>query len=305
MIVAEPRLRILGSGSTGNGAILDLHDAEGRTRHLLIDLGLGPRTLQRRADACGHAFDPEAVVGVVVTHADQDHLRPTWSRTLRDRGWPVHALPSHHPAMARAGVPAGSLRPLPDGGRVAPLASDHGLGVAITAAIAPHDDHGTAAVRLSIETGQRSTTLGWATDLGRATPAVIGLLDGCDTIAIESNYDPELQAVSDRPPYLKNRITGGHGHLSNRECLDAIVATTTGRLPNAVVLLHLSRDCNHPELVHRLWRGRAPHLHAAVRIAHHAHPLDPIALRASTSIETDRPLEAAAPPASPTPSLFG
>ena len=305
MTVQEPRLRILGSGSTGNGAILDLHDATGRVRHLLIDLGLGPRTLQRRAEDCGHAFDPKAVVGVVVTHADQDHLRPTWSRTLRERGWPVHALPSHHPAMARAGVPSDSLRALPDGGRLTSIAPNAELGVDVTAVIAPHDDHGTAALRFNISGVHRPSSLGWATDLGRATPGVGDLLLGCDTIAIESNYDPELQAASDRPPYLKNRITGGHGHLSNRECLDAIVATTGGLIPNAVVLLHLSRDCNHPELVHRLWRGRAPHLHSTLHIAHHARPLEAIPLRPAISIEREPRAEASPTAGEPTPSLFG
>lgn len=302
MTVPEPTIRILGSGSSGNGAILDVFDESGRRRHLLVDLGLGPRTLQRRAAACGHPFDLDAVVGAIVTHADQDHLRRSWSRTLHERGWPVHAIPSHHVAMTRSGVPASALRPLADGGRTSTIVA----GVEATAAIAPHDDHGTATIRFSVETPRLRTTLGWATDLGRVTPPVAALLAGCDTIAIESNYDPELQATSDRPPYLKQRITGGHGHLSNRESLDAVIALADGRLPNAVLLLHLSRDCNHPELVERLWRGRAPHLHPRVRIAHHERPLDPIPLRPGTSIETT----AATPPpparpTTPTPSLFG
>lgn len=301
MTSPAPILRILGSGSTGNGAILDLVDGAGRPRHLLLDLGLGPLTIQRRAAACGHAFDPEAVIGAVVTHADSDHLRPSWSRTLHHRGWPVHAVPSHHEDLVRAGVPAGSLRPLADGGRATSLFD----GVEATAAIAPHDDHGTATIRISIGTGRTSTTLGWATDLGRVTPPVERVLDGCDTIAMESNYDPDLQAASDRPPYLKQRITGGHGHLSNRESLDAVVALAAGRLPNAIVLLHLSRDCNHPELVERLWRGRAPHLHPRVRIAHHERPLDPIPLRPATTIDTVPAPESTPRPSSPTPSLFG
>jgi phosphoribosyl 1,2-cyclic phosphodiesterase len=44
---------------------------------------------------------------------------------------------------------------------------------------------------------------------------------------------------------LKNRITGGAGHLSNRQCAEAVARIAPRE---HVVLLHLSRDCNRPEL---------------------------------------------------------
>jgi hypothetical protein len=51
---------------------------------------------------------------------------------------------------------------------------------------------------------------------------------------------------------LKRRIMGGHGHLSNAQALDAVEAIGPGQ---HVVLLHLSRDCNDPELVAGLHEG--------------------------------------------------
>ncbi len=273
MTLAPHNLRILGSGSSGNAAVIDLIDEGGRRRHVLIDLGLGPRTLPRRAATVG-GFDPDAVVAVLITHGDQDHLRPSWSRSLHAHRWPVHALPSHHAALVRGGVPSNALRPLPDLGREIEIVP----GVIATTAIAPHDDHGTATLRLRFGRDDEATTLGWATDLGRVTPAVEAVLDGCDVLAIESNYDPHLQTTSPRPPFLKHRIMGGHGHLSNEESIDAVLRLAERREPDAIALLHLSRDCNHPDLVNELWRARAPHLHDRVHVAHAERPVGPIPL---------------------------
>ena len=82
---------------------------------------------------------------------------------------------------------------------------------------------------------------------------------GLDVLCIESNYDPRMQADSPRPGFLKRRITGGRGHLSNEEAFAAVRAIldrrqSRGRRPPAhIVLLHRSRQCNCPDLVRRLF----------------------------------------------------
>ncbi|MBC04605.1 MAG: hypothetical protein CMJ34_15080 [Phycisphaerae bacterium] len=262
-----PSLRILGSGSSGNLAILDLPDPAGGDeppRHLLIDLGLGPRTTRTRLTRHGGELVPEKVIGVLATHADQDHLRPSWAHTITCHRWPVFASPSHHPGLARLGVPAARLHAVPDLGRSVEIVP----GVAVSAAIAPHDDHGTSAYRIRITSPDgTSVSLGWATDLGRFTPPVERLLEDCDALAMESNYDPGLQSRSTRPPFLKRRITGGHGHLSNEEALEAVLRLALRREPSLIALIHLSRDCNHPDMVQRLWEDRAPDLAARVHLA--------------------------------------
>ncbi len=74
-----------------------------------------------------------------------------------------------------------------------------------------------------------------------------------DVLAIESNYCPRLQATSGRPWFLRQRITGGRGHLSNHECVAAVAAIDPG---THVVLLHLSRQCNNPKLAGAGHRAR-------------------------------------------------
>ena len=273
MSASTPTLRILGSGSSGNLAILDVPDPGDENkppRHLLIDLGLGPRTTRTRLTRHGGELALDRVIGVLATHADQDHLRPSWAHTITCHRWPIYASPSHHPGLARLGVPAARLHAVPDLGRSVQITPE----LSVSAAIAPHDDHGTSAYRIefSIPDG-RTVSLGWATDLGRVTTPVERLLEGCDALGIESNYDPELQSRSTRPPFLKRRITGGHGHLSNQEALDAVRRLARHREPSFIALIHLSRDCNHPDLVRRLWEGRAPELADRMHLAHATVPL--------------------------------
>ena len=74
MIASTPTLRILGSGSSGNLAILDVPDPGDENeppRHLLIDLGLGPRTTRTRLTRHGGELALDRVIGVLATHADQ------------------------------------------------------------------------------------------------------------------------------------------------------------------------------------------------------------------------------------------
>ena len=267
-------LRVIASGSAGNLSILTLRrSGDPRPIHVCIDLGIGPRTLARRLDAHAPDIDLDHVRAVVVTHPDTDHLRPTWRRSLEARGWPVFAAPSHHAALARHGVPGRQLLPLSDGGRSVTVVKEL---LDVTIALGPHDDHGSAVLRFGLRTGPIPTTIGWATDIGRVTPQVRGLLAGCNLIGVESNYDPGLQSASQRPPFLKERITGGHGHLSNREAMDAVRSTTDRSRLDAIVLLHLSRECNDPAIVRQLWNEQDAELAERLHIADQNIPLDPI-----------------------------
>jgi len=97
--------------------------------------------------------------------------------------------------------------------------------------------------------------IGYATDLGHVPAHLHEHFYDLDLIALESNYDPAMQEQSDRPWFLKRRITGGKGHLSNRQALTAIqkildcAQANCRRLPDHIVLLHRSRQCNCPELL--------------------------------------------------------
>ena len=97
--------------------------------------------------------------------------------------------------------------------------------------------------------------IGYATDLGRVPSYFFQRFHKLDCIALESNYDPQMQAKSGRPRYVQRRITGGRGHLSNIQALAAIrkLLDRSRELPDHIVLLHRSQECNCPDLVRELF----------------------------------------------------
>jgi phosphoribosyl 1,2-cyclic phosphodiesterase len=253
---------VLGSSSSGNATLLRCQTESGE-RNFLIDAGLGPRTFVRRLAMAG--LETPRLDGIVLTHADSDHIRNSWRRTLERDEIPVHVPVAHRYDAERQAVPrilsrvfSGPFEPAP-GVRFAPY-------------VCPHDREGSCAFRISCG----DASLGWATDLGRVPKGLLEHLDGVDALAIESNYDQELQQHSGRPDFLVRRITGGLGHLSNRECLEAVKELTSRQdllNPMAhIVLLHLSRDCNRPELVRELWAREAPELLKRLVISAHDRP---------------------------------
>ena len=99
-------------------------------------------------------------------------------------------------------------------------------------------------------------TVGVFTDLGRPCEELIKHFKQCHAAFLETNYDEEMLENGRYPFFLKNRIRGGHGHLSNTQALDIFIKH---RPPFMSHLLpaHLSKDNNSPELVHQLFSAHA------------------------------------------------
>ncbi|MBM4112248.1 MAG: MBL fold metallo-hydrolase [Phycisphaerae bacterium] len=271
--MSRVRLCVLGSGSGGNSSWLSLPARNGPIE-CLVDAGLSPRAVRERLKVRG--VNSVAPAAILVTHADTDHWRSTWGRLVARLGIRVIARRAHHGELAAAGVPRD---------RLVELKPERELeivpGVRVRGAIAPHDELGSTALRIDTDHG----SVAWLTDLGRATPAVLELARHSDLLAIESNYCPELQRASRRPAFLKARIMGGRGHLSNEQCLDAVDAIEREGRPRQVVLLHLSRECNHPTRIRELWRARAGDRWRRVVVSSQTHPTPMLTVTASAAID--------------------
>ena len=94
-------------------------------------------------------------------------------------------------------------------------------------------------------------SLGYAADLGCWDDGLADLLADVDLLAVEFNHDVALERASGRMPRLIARVLGDDGHLSNEQGAALVRAvlerSANGRLKH-VVQLHLSRDCNRPDL---------------------------------------------------------
>ena len=99
-------------------------------------------------------------------------------------------------------------------------------------------------------------TVGVFTDLGKPCTELIRHFKKCHAAFIEANYDEEMLQNGRYPHFLKNRIRGGLGHLSNRQALEVF---TEHRPPfmSHLLLAHLSKDNNCPELVQNLFNTHA------------------------------------------------
>lgn len=248
-----PALCVLASGSAGNCTLLRTERST-----LLLDAGLSPR--RTRALLAPMGLGLADLDGVLLTHLDGDHCHAGWARALPE-GVPVHLHRRHLPQARRRGLPARALAPFE-------VALEPGPDWCAFPLMADHDSTGTVCYRFELNCG---AGLGLATDLGRPTEALAEHLAGVDVLALESNYCPRMQAESDRPDFLKRRVTGGAGHLSNQQA--AALARRVG--PRAhVVLLHLSRQCNTPDL------AAAPHAGApyALTVSDQRRPTPWIAL---------------------------
>ncbi len=251
-VVAGAEVVVLASSSGGNCSVLVLKDAAGVAVGLiLIDLGLTPRRTKRLLGLAGLEVGAKegggglTVLGAVVTHLDSDHLCPSWCQNTREAAAllppeaPLYMHRRHAGRADRQGLLYRRTIPFTDG--FSPAA-----GVEVRAHIAPHDELGSASFRFVVGTrGQGGGVLGWATDVGRPTDELARHLAGVDVLAVESNYCPVMERESDRPEFLKRRVMGGAGHLSNQQSVEL---TRRVGPKKHVVLLHLSRQCNTPEL---------------------------------------------------------
>ena len=91
-------------------------------------------------------------------------------------------------------------------------------GVRVETIKTPHD--GTDGVAFVIDDGRHR--LGILTDLGPVFDGLAALIATLDAVIIESNYDPEMLADGPYPYFLKQRISGPGGHLSNAESTELL-----------------------------------------------------------------------------------
>ena len=219
---------MLGSGSAGNATLLQ--DGEQR---VLIDVGLSYREVARRLDSVGV---PAASVGaIVITHAHGDHTRGA-ALFSRRHGVSVYVTRQTRAIWRGADVTVwGDL----ECGNATEI-----CGFRFSTFEVSHD---AAAETVAFCIRTSGGCIGFATDVGVVTPTLRSRFERCRLLVMESNHARELLQVGPYAPSMKARISGARGHLSNEE-LALFVRDDLGRSVECLVLAHLSRVNNAPEL---------------------------------------------------------
>lgn len=235
------RFKNLGSGSAGNATVVEAGSGL-QTQRLLIDCGLGIKALDTRLAKAG--LHMSQIDAIFVTHEHADHIGCARQLALRHRTpvWmsqgTLAAVSEHAGLFASQTVDFdGLLRRAQDG-----VVIDLGE-LQITPFTVPHDAREPLQLRCS--DGQRH--LGVLTDLGHATGHVLEQLAACNALLLECNHDAQLLESSGYPAFLKKRVGGRLGHLSNVDSA-AIAKTLDHSGLVHVVAAHLSRQNNRPEM---------------------------------------------------------
>lgn len=241
------RFTALASGSAGNACLIEA-DGFG----VLLDFGLGPRTLAGRMAARGLSWRDVRVA--LLTHTHGDHWREMTLVHLAKLRVPLCCHASHADELANQSVGFGALHAA---GLVrtyrAGVAIDLGPGLTAVPLPVSHDAGETFGFRFEGGHGLFGPgwALGYAADLGCWDNELARSLSDVDFLALEFNHDEQMQRTSNRPEYLIRRVLGDRGHLSNRQGGD-LLARVLGESkyvrPRHVVPLHLSRECNRPQL---------------------------------------------------------
>lgn len=223
----------LNSGSNGNCYYIG-NDEEA----IFIDAGISCRETERRMQRLGLTM--EKVKAIFVSHEHSDHIA----------GIPVLARKYKLPVYI-------TDRTLKHGGME--LAQDQVKafqayeavkigGLSITGFPKFHDAYDPHSFVVT----SHSVRVGVFTDIGKPCAHLINHFRQCHAAFLETNYDDEMLMKGRYPASLKNRIRGGNGHLSNAQALD-LFKTHRPAFMSHLLLAHLSKDNNNPQLVQDLF----------------------------------------------------
>lgn len=227
----------LNSGSNGNCYYI------GNQREaILVDAGISCRETERRLKRLG--LDIYKVRAIFVTHEHSDHIKG------------IAVL------SKKFNIPVYITEKTRLGGRV--LINDtlirtfsHAevirVGELEVEAFSKFHD---AAEPHSFVVSHHETRVGVFTDIGRPCDNLVKHFEDCDAVFLEANYDEEMLELSSYPYFLKQRIRGGYGHLSNRQALDLLLRYRAPYL-SLVLLSHLSANNNCPDKLMELFSPHA------------------------------------------------
>ena len=220
----------LQSGSNGNCIYVETGGVK-----LLFDAGISGRQAQQRL--ASHGRDIAGVDAVLISHDHVDHSR-SMGIYHRKFGLPVFVTAKTYQAASRYAL--GEIEDL----RHFTAGETLRFGeVMVETVSTPHD--GVDGVVFVVDNGTRR--LGILTDLGHVFSGLQSLIASLDAVVLESNYDPDMLANGPYPDFLKQRIEGPGGHISNFEAAE-VLQSSAGKRMKWACLAHLSADNNTPEL---------------------------------------------------------
>ena len=225
----------LSSGSSGNS----IYVGSGGYG-ILIDAGISTISITRALTERG--TDIHKIQGVFITHEHSDHIK---GLAVLSRKF---SIPIYVNQGTLQGIYNQKIELSQELIRIIEIGQNTVVAdMEITSFATPHDSIESVGYRIHTKDGRK---VGIATDLGDVTESVQAGLIGCDFVMLESNHDENMLKNGGYPYFLKRRILGERGHLSNTACanfLTKLVNSGSSRF----VLGHISHENNMPELAYQ------------------------------------------------------
>jgi phosphoribosyl 1,2-cyclic phosphodiesterase len=248
------RFTVLASGSGGNASLV-----EAGGFGVLLDAGIGPRTLTKRLDAVGASWSQ--IHAMVLTHTHTDHWQEATFRHLLRREIPVYCHEEHHQDLVSccdvfADLLDARLVHFFDGGKELHFSA----GIRCRPLRVRHDSGATFGFRFegAPDLYGHAPALAYLADLGSWDDALVRSVSNVDLLALEFNHDVEMERTSGRSAFLIGRVLGDEGHLSNAQAAEfvrEVLRRSTPERLQHLVQLHLSRECNRPTLAAAVGRA--------------------------------------------------
>lgn len=221
-------LRTLASGSSGNCILISHNGA-----HLLVDAGISCRRVVCALRSVG--VEPETLLGVCITHEHSDHIAGL-STLTKHYALPVYTSPgtARQLCYRMAGL-EDLVRPVDPG-------EETEVGPFLLGSF-PTSHDAAQPMGFTFSAAERKAAV--VTDLGYVSDDVLDGVLGAQAVVCESNHDVEWLKSGPYPYYLKARILGDKGHLSN-EAGSALALQCAQAGAHTVVLAHLSAENNTP-----------------------------------------------------------
>lgn len=260
------RLLSIASGSSGNCIYVGNDDT-----HILIDTGISGKRIEAGLNSIG--LSGKDMDAVFVTHEHIDHIS---GLGVFSRKWNV-------PIYATAGTVHG-IQGTKSVGEIDPdlyeiFHREEEINVG-TLTIRPIEISHDAAEPTAYHISDGNKKIAVATDMGCISPQIVDALKGVHALLIEANHDVNMLQVGPYPYYLKQRILGNKGHLSNESCGKLLSQIVHDDLQD-ILLGHLSKENNLPDLAYEAVRleitaGDNPY-HASdfrIQVAKRSEPTD-------------------------------
>lgn len=244
--------------SLNSGSNANCYYVGNSSEAVLIDAGLSCRETEKRMKHLGLSMD--MVKAVFVSHEHSDHITgvPGISKKYQ---LPVYITEA---TLANSNIP---IEPQ--------LINDFKKNKPVkigSLSVTPFRKNHDAADPHSFLISGHGVNIGIITDIGYACRQVIKYFSQCHAAFLESNYCADMLANGSYPWYLQQRISGDEGHLSNAQALE-LFTNYRGTDLRLLILSHLSKNNNRPELVESLFKKQAGNTEIVVASRYNASPV--------------------------------